>query len=148
MRLAQGLLSTVCLGSTIFFCFFVLCVLKGIFLKGMGERSPLSKDELLTPATAKVMATNVIHQFHPILPIIAIFCKSSHQLCIEKVVLWPFYQPRDQGSNLVSAGLKDEKPWLCSHIVNGFSSLGSNSPKVGVMMLRLIEWSVPPNLST
>ena len=65
---------------------FVLCVLKGIFLKGMGERSPLSKDELLAPATAKDMATNVIHQFHPILLIIAIFCKISHQLCIEKVV--------------------------------------------------------------
>ena len=66
--------------------FFVLCVLKDIFVKAMGKRSPLSKDERLTPATAKVMATNVIHQFHPILLIIPIFCKTSYQLCIEKVV--------------------------------------------------------------
>ena len=64
-------------GQQYFFCFFVLCVLKGIFLKGMCERYPLSKDERLTPATAKVMATNVIHQFYPILLIIAIFCKIS-----------------------------------------------------------------------
>ena len=65
---------------------FFLCFLKGIFLKGMGERSPLSKDECLTPATAKVMATNLIHQFAPILLIIPIYCKPGKKLCIDKVV--------------------------------------------------------------
>ena len=48
-----------------FFCFFVFCVLKGIFLNGMGERSSLSEEERLTPDNAKIMATNVIQQPTP-----------------------------------------------------------------------------------
>ena len=52
----------------------------------MGERAPLFEDELLSPPTAKDMATNVIHQFHPNLPDIGVFCKSGCQLCIDKVV--------------------------------------------------------------
>ena len=43
----------------------------------MCERASLSKYERLTPNGAKVMATNVIHQFPPILLVIAIFCKIS-----------------------------------------------------------------------
>ena len=45
--------------------FFVVCVCKDIFLKGMGEKLSLSKDERLTPDNGKVMATNVIHQYPP-----------------------------------------------------------------------------------
>ena len=59
---------------------FVFCILKGIFLKGMGERSSLSKDECLTSDNGKVKATNVIHQFPPILLIIVIFCSICEQL--------------------------------------------------------------------
>ena len=41
---------TVCLPWTyIFFCIFIFYGLIGVLLKGMGDSSLLSKDELLTP---------------------------------------------------------------------------------------------------
>ena len=48
------------LTNNYFLCF--LC-LKGIFLKGMGEKLPLFEDERLSPSTRKVMAINVIHKY-------------------------------------------------------------------------------------
>ena len=59
----RNLSHTVCLASTKFFLIFVFCVWKGIFLKGMGEKHSLCKEELLTPAGSKVMAINVNHQY-------------------------------------------------------------------------------------
>ena len=47
--------NTVCFGSRNF------CVLIGIFLKSMSERSLLSKDECLTSNINKVMVMNVIN---------------------------------------------------------------------------------------
>ena len=67
-----------------FFCF--LC-LKRHFLKGMGEKLPLSEDERLTPATAKVMATNVIHQYPPFWLFKPINWKISNQLCTSLEVI-------------------------------------------------------------
>ena len=51
---------------------------------GMGEKPPLSKDKLLTSATAKVMATNLIHQFPPISLNIAIFAKPAISSTLRK----------------------------------------------------------------
>ena len=80
---------TVCLGSTKYFFILFFCVRKGIFLKGMSEKLSLCEDEPLTPATAKVMAINVIHQYPHFWLFISINWKSCNQLCTSLEVIWP-----------------------------------------------------------
>ena len=67
--------------------FFVFSVLKGVFLKVMGERLSLSKDERLTPNIGKVMAKNIIHNNPLIFKFRSINWKISKQFCTDLVVI-------------------------------------------------------------